>query len=177
MSRTRFTETEYVPEKGRAWLPALFCNIIGVAIPILVIAFMVPLALPQIRGQLTYNIETGSMEPEVPVGSMIIVESCDPGDLAEGDIIAYSAGESVIAHRVVSNNVLEGQLETKGDANEEKDLEPVDYAQVIGKVSKVMPGAGLAMTFATSFGGRMCLVGMILIGVLFNVLAGRLRKL
>ena len=33
------------------------------------------------------------------------------------------------------------------------------------------------LMFATSFGGRMCLVGMILIGVLFNVLAGRLRKL
>ena len=175
--KTRFNETEYVPEKGRAWLPALFCNIIGIAIPVLVIAFMVPLALPQIRGQLTYNIETGSMEPEIPVGSMIIVEACDPGDLAEGDIIAFSAGESVVAHRIVSNNVIEGRIETKGDANEEKDFEPVEYSQVIGVVSKVMPGAGLAMNFATSAGGRGCLMGMILCGVLFNVLAGRLRKL
>ena len=175
--RTRFNETEYVPEKGRAWLPALFCNIIGIAIPVLVIAFMIPLALPQIRGQRTYNIETGSMEPKVPVGSMIIVEDCDPGDLVEGDIIAFSAGETVVAHRVVSNNVLEGKLETKGDANEEKDLEPVDYDQVSGIVSKIMPGAGLAMNFATSTGGRVCLMGMILCGVLFNVLGGRLRKL
>lgn len=46
-------------------------------------------AVPKIMGYQTYDVLTGSMEPELPVGSLILVETVDPALLVEGDIITF----------------------------------------------------------------------------------------
>ena len=76
------------------------------------------------------------MEPEIPVGSLVYIQPSAPEDAEENDIVAFygAADGSMITHRVVENNVLAGELTTKGDANKTKDMNPVSYADFIGTV-------------------------------------------
>ena len=107
--------------KGGSILPAL-CSIIGTVILIGVIILLIPMSTPRLFGYDMYNVISGSMEPEIPVGSMIFVESTTPQDIAEGDIIAFYRNGSVVCHRVTENYVGSGEIRTKGDANQSEDF-------------------------------------------------------
>ena len=48
----------------------------------------------------------------------------------------------VITHRVVSNSSAMGEFITKGDANEENDMNPVTYNQYMGKMVRSIPKIG-----------------------------------
>ncbi len=163
-------------KKGEDNIPALLCNTIGLLLILAVFAVLAAAFLPQLLGVQTYTIATGSMEPEVPVGSLVVVEPAVTTEIAPDEIVAFSGGSSVITHRVVKNSVVEGQLITKGDANEEADMTPVSYDAVIGVVTHVYPKVGGLLQTALTPAGRICLFGILLCGVLFWVLGGRLQK-
>jgi signal peptidase len=48
-------------------------------------------------------------------------------------VIAFYKGRAVVTHRVVENRKVSGEFITKGDANAEKDMEPVPYSALIGR--------------------------------------------
>lgn len=81
-------------------------------------------------------IQTGSMEPDIPVGSLIIIHEKD--EYSPKDVITYrdDAGRSV-THRVIS--ISGNTVVTKGDSNNVAD-EPFDKSQIIGRVQLVIPG-------------------------------------
>ena len=99
------------------YVPA-FCSLIGTLMLLIVIALAVPLTVPGYLGYQVYNVVSGSMEPSIPIGSVIYVKTVDPVDITKGDVIAFQSGDSVIMHRVVDNKIVEGTFVTKGDANE-----------------------------------------------------------
>ena len=77
------------------------------------------------------------MEPAIPTGSLVYVRHEEPDTIVKDDVIAFysnNADGSIITHRVVSNSPAMGQFITKGDANEEKDMNPIPYNNYIGKV-------------------------------------------
>ena len=156
-------------------LPAL-CNLVGTLIILTVIGFCLALIIPQRMGYQTYNIMSGSMEPEIPVGSMIYVETIEPAQIKTGDVIVFRQGESVVAHRVVENRVVSGEFVTKGDANEAEDFSTVPYHALLGRVKRHVVNLGDFMMLYTSAVGKFYVLAFALCGVLFNVLAGRLRR-
>lgn len=160
---------------GGKLFPALL-NIVGTLILFSVIACYLPVSLAHARGYEVYNVVSGSMEPEIPVGSLIYVETLSPEEVAEGDIIAFHGGTSVIAHRVVKNRVGEGEFITKGDANEGNDLNPVGYHELIGRVCLHYPVAGRLLEVCTSNIGKLYLLCFAACGAMLNILAGRLRN-
>ena len=160
--------------KGGRFTPAL-CNIIGTGILLAVIAASLALTAPRLMGYEIYEIVSGSMEPEIPVGSAIYVEQSAPEDIQAGDIIAFESGDSVIAHRVVENQVVEGHFTTKGDANAEEDMQAVEYADLIGRVARHYPMLGELMRVYSSKVGKAYVIAFAACGAMFNVLAGRLR--
>jgi len=162
--------------KGGSFLPAL-CSIIGTAILIGVIILLIPMSTPRLFGYDMYNVVSGSMAPEIPVGSMIFVEAVDSGELKEDDIIAFYRNGSVITHRVVENNILEGKITTKGDANNTEDMAPVMYKEVIGRVRFHIPILGDLSSHLTSSFGKIYLLALIVLGLLLHLLAVRLRDL
>ena len=85
-------------------------RILGTGALICTILLLIPLAVPQILGYETYNVVSGSMEPEIPVDSLILVKPVDPSTLEEGDIIAFYDENSIVCHRVVANNNFEQKL-------------------------------------------------------------------
>lgn len=145
--------------KTRKHRPAvLLCNTAGTVILVLLILACLPLTLPRLAGYSLYTVISGSMEPEIPVGSLVFVADADPASIEEGDVIAfYGAVDSsaVVTHRVVGNSPVMGEFITKGDANEERDVNPVSYSEFIGKVEHVIPGAGgIAEALTGPFGRR-----------------------
>ena len=122
-----------------------------------------------------YNIVSGSMEPEIPIGSAIYVQSAAPESIQEGDVIAFQSGESVVAHRVVRNQTVEGTFKTKGDANAEEDMNDVDYAALIGRVVAHYPLLGQMLALYTSTVGKAYAACFAACGAMLNMLAGRLR--
>ncbi len=58
--------------RGGKLIPAL-CNLLGTLILVLVIASCLPLTVPRLFGYEIYEVVSGSMEPEIPVGSVIYV--------------------------------------------------------------------------------------------------------
>ena len=62
-----------------------------------------------------YYVITGSMEPFVPQGSIVVVRKIvGTGEVAVGDVVAYRLGDERILHRVIDKG--DGYLVTKGDA-------------------------------------------------------------
>lgn len=156
-------------------LAAALCNILGILIFAAVIGSSLLLTVPKIFGYEIYNVVSGSMEPEIPVGSLILVTPVRPESLAEGDIIAFESAGSVVTHRVAENKKLEGELITKGDANEKEDIRPVPYAGVIGLVKRHVPYMGGYMEICTTNIGKVYMICFAACGAMLNILAGRIR--
>jgi len=90
-------------------------------------------------------VQSGSMEPAYPVGSLVYVKETDPSGLEVGDVITFrSAGEVLCTHRIAE--VLEENgsrcFITKGDNNDAADSNPVLPRNLVGKVVWMIPGLG-----------------------------------
>lgn len=163
-------------KKGRSPLGWVLTGI-GMLIILATLVLALLLAVPGFLGWQQMTVLTGSMEPEIPVGSMVYVESVEPEALVEGDVITFDDGEGkTVTHRVVRNRTIEGTIVTKGDANAEEDVEPIPYDNVIGKVTLTVPAAGDVLGYAASELGRIYVLAFGACGVMFVILGGRMRK-
>lgn len=168
----------FVQRTGRRGsnLPAALCRVVGTLILLCVIAACLPVPLAHLAGYEIYNIVSGSMEPAIPVGSAIYVQSVNPAQLMPGDVIAFQSGGAVVAHRVVENDPLTSGIVTKGDANAREDRTPVQYSAVIGRVTRHVPMLGGLLSIYTGGAGRIYLLCFAAAGALLNLAAGRLAK-
>jgi signal peptidase len=93
---------------------------------------------------------SGSMEPEIKVGSVVVTRPVESETIKLGDIITFDSPTAEIptTHRVVF--VEEGSelcFQTKGDANEESDPFTVPARDVVGKVCFHVPYFGYLSQF------------------------------
>ena len=81
-------------------------------------------------------IATGSMEKEICVGDVAIIQKCKGNDVNVGDIIEYQMEGYTVIHRIIEKKQENGELHfvTKGDNNISPDNEIVRENQLIGKV-------------------------------------------
>jgi signal peptidase len=101
-------------------------------------------------------IVSGSMSPEIGVGDVVIVKREPAGAIEVGDVIQFRDGDLRIAHRVVEieEDGAGGKVFwTKGDANKNRDADPVLPEQLIGKVVFKIPKVGWVTIWARSRGG------------------------
>lgn len=85
----------------------------------------------EILGFSMYIVLTGSMEPEIKVGDIIISRKVPQNSIKVGDDITFQQGDLVITHRVIE--VTGKGYITKGLANSNADGE-ILYTSVYGKV-------------------------------------------
>ena len=149
---------------------------LGIFLIVVVFALTLPLTLPRLMGYEVFDVISGSMEPAIPMGSVIYVRSAEPEDVQVDDVIAFMDDGSVVAHRVVANRTSMGEFVTKGDANNTEDLFPVPYDALLGVVALHVPMAGAAMSLYSSPIGKMYLVMALACGIMLNVLADHLRS-
>ncbi len=89
-------------------------------------------------------IATPSMTGELNKGDAVITERYDGEHIAEGEIIAFEKDGSVIVHRVVDIQQINGVTHyyTKGDANEDNDVGFVLKEDIVGLVRGKIAYAG-----------------------------------
>lgn len=100
---------------------------------------------------------TGSMEPAIPVGSVVVIKPVDPETLKIGDIICFQLSQPTsITHRII--NITDEGFITKGDANEDPDQWTVRKENVIGKVIFTIPFIGYLGYFVRTPTGFILLI-------------------
>jgi signal peptidase len=95
-------------------------------------------------------IMTGSMEPTIPVGSIVIIKKVNPEDIKVGDIITFKAGELTVMHRVIDKIVENNTyyFRTQGDANNVPDPWIVKPEDVYGALLLTIPFYGYLFHYA-----------------------------
>ncbi|MEX2292938.1 MAG: signal peptidase I [Acidimicrobiales bacterium] len=101
----------------------------------------------------TVSVLTGSMQPTMPPGSLLVVVPVEPASLAVGDVITFEAptvDHPVVTHRIVQ--VLESGehpvIRTQGDANDAPDAWVARISEAPAwRVAMVVPQAGRAISF------------------------------
>lgn len=150
---------------GKKSRMAALCQMTGTGLLLALVLACLPLTVPRVFGYQIYTVISGSMEPAIPVGSLLYIQKMEPEEVAEGEVVAYygtSESGAIITHRVLENRVVMGELITKGDANERADHYPVPYGNVIGKTVYAIPRAGIAAELLTSMTGKLlagCAIG------------------
>lgn len=111
-------------------------------------------------GYSVFEVKTGSMVPTIKVGDWIIVHKSDTYNLK--DIVTYEKDGEYITHKIVQ--VYNTTFVTRGDANN-KDDDPINQSQIVGKVVKILPAFGLLRQ--TVF-NPVVLIALMITIVLFN---------
>lgn len=158
---------------------AVICSALGTVLLILLVVVCIPLTVPRLVGYHIYTVISGSMEPAIPTGSLVYVKEIPPEEILAEDVIAFYGAmndSSIITHRVVANSEIMGEFITKGDANEEKDMKPIPYANYIGKVTRSIPKAGGIAQMFTSMEGKIAAVSIIGLSILLELIAAAIEK-
>ncbi len=154
-------------------------SIVGTLIMIAAIAACLALVIPKFAGYSSYVVVSGSMEPNIPVGSLALSKKVDPAALETGDVIVFvdpARGTTPITHRVVSNDTASGTIVTKGDANDRQDVNPATYDNVVGKVEVHVPHAGSFAAMLTSVLGKITAAMVLIEAWLLMEIGRRLRE-
>ena len=162
----------------RSPVPAI-CSALGTILLIGIIVLCVPVTIPKLLGYEAYTVVSGSMEPAIPTGSLVLIKGVEAREVEAEDVIAFYGGpdsNAIITHRVVENRVIMGEFVTKGDANAENDMNPVKYDEFIGKVALSIPAFGLFAQILTSGEGKVIAAAVIVLSLLLHVLAGFFEK-
>lgn len=148
-------------------LKKVFKTVVNV-LTVFYILILAPFIISSCAGFHLYAITSGSMEPNVPVASVVFVKSTPFEDIQKDDIITFWAAKDTAAtHRVADINKDEKYFTTKGDANEQADAKPVYYQNVIGKVYYHIPYAGYAISMLCHKSGVIffACIGLALFGL------------
>ena len=133
---------------------------------LLLIAIVVPFVIYAVPGAIgaegSYVVLSGSMEPSISPGDVVIVDGVDPTTVEEQDVITYlrNDADTPTTHRVVETTEQGGELAfvTQGDANDQPDASPVPASQVMGQVIFTIPYIGYVIQFVNTPTGFVALV-------------------
>lgn len=121
-------------------------------------------------GFMMFRVVTGSMEPTIPVGGLLLTRQVDIESIQLNDIICFRTQVSEIWGKIVTHRVIGIEqtqfgsvlLETKGDANLVADGYYVDRTNFVGKViwhtkdGSIL--AGVLALFTSKIGFLGCIV-------------------
>ena len=150
-----------------------FDNIVIAVIALLLIAFIALKA----AGFQFFVVMSGSMEPVLPVGSVVLVEPTPYNEIQVGDDISFVVGEEkvTVTHRVVEKDEGANTLTTKGVANNVSD-DPIPASAVIGKVIFDIPLVGRLLYFLSSLQGKIVAGIVVVAWVIITMLIKQLEK-
>ncbi len=108
------------------------------------LSILVVLLLIFAGGFKPFVIASGSMEPNINIGDIVLVQPTDMNEIKVGNIIAYHVSNRIVVHRVVEvlNNNGKIYLKTKGDANLDADPGLVTERVILGKIALTIPRVG-----------------------------------
>ena len=123
--------------------------------------------VPSVGGVVPFIVLSGSMDPEIQAGDLIIYHQADASKVKKSDIISFfdpqGNGTAVVSHRVTAiehDSSGKPVFTTKGDANNVADSAPVTADKVIGIYQFRIPGLGNVAMFMQSTQGLVVCVAV-----------------
>lgn len=116
------------------------------------------------------SVLTGSMEPAIRTGDMVIVSRYSNEVPQAGDIVTYwrdDQSRSLITHRVLQR-LENGYLQTKGDANQESDGGWTDPNRLVGKVVFTIPFAAYAQQLIKEPLSMVVIFAVFLVSIIYS---------
>lgn len=102
----------------------------------------------------SFDVVTGSMEPQIHVGSIVFVRP--EITYKVGDVITFTREKITITHRIIA---ISGEnYKTKGDANKQADAEVVKKYDIIGKNILTVPYIGLITNAVKTIPGFIIII-------------------
>lgn len=132
---------------------------------------VVALIIPRVTGSTPYVIETGSMRPSLPPGTMVISKPVDPSAISAGDVVTYqikSGDPTVVTHRVKTvgyDGLGQVRFRTQGDANNAVDQKWVLPEQIRGKEWYAIPYLGY-VAFWLDGSARSLVLGLVIVALI-----------
>ena len=88
--------------------------------------------LTKVAGFSVLRVDSGSMEPSISVGDILIIKEC--GNYEVNDVITYNVdNDYLVTHRIIEKKE-DNNFVTKGDNNNTKDNDKVTRENIEGKV-------------------------------------------
>ena len=126
---------------------------------------------PIVLGWESVVVTSGSMQPALHRGDVVLAEPHDGDALGTGTVVVFRQGsKGLVTHRIV-RRAEDGTYETRGDANAVADSTPVRPEQVEATGRIVVPRIGLVTVLARE--GRWPEVGLLTALVALAAVAGR----
>ncbi len=145
-------------------------GLIGLALFALLVGFSLFTHIAPFTGRELFIVGGGSMEPSIPIGSLVIATPTDPMTVGVGDVVTIRADNGiVVTHRITRVvDLPEGRFfEMKGDANESADGGLVPARAIVGTADLSVPFGGYAQHFLSTAPG--VIAALSLLGVLLLV--------
>ena len=138
-------------------------------------AVLKPNETPSFLGIKTYVIVSGSMQPELDIGDIVVVKDIEENELQEGDIISFREGQSVVTHRIIEieNKDNQKQIKTKGDNNNSVDNNIVHVDAIEGKVITSIPLIG---NLAIMLQGKITIIIIVIIFYAYFVRSEKIKN-
>jgi signal peptidase I len=119
--------------------------------------------VPFFFGIKSLTVLSGSMEPTIHVGDIVVVRQISPLDARIGDVVTFrdpAERDKLITHRVRKMSVADSvvSFETKGDANTSVERWKIGTDGTIGLVMYRVPKLGYALFYVHGTLGRLLLV-------------------
>jgi len=125
--------------------------------------FVLAVGLPNFFGARSLTVMSGSMEPAIGTGDVVVAVQIPPMDARVGDIVTFRDPLNharLITHRVRELHVRDDLVTfvTKGDANSSLERWAVPRTGTIGRVSFHVPRIGYMMVWIRSTVGLLMLI-------------------
>jgi signal peptidase len=137
--------------------------LLALCVVALTLALTAVAALPAVNAR-AMAVTSGSMQPGIAVGSLLIVRTVDPETVRVGDVITYAGytAQNLTTHRVLSLRHVSGKLhfQTQGDANDAPDVDLAPAAGLVGRATLDVPYAGRTLSALTHPQTRIIVLGV-----------------
>lgn len=116
-------------------------------------------------GHPVLTVRSGSMEPAIGTGDVVIGNRVRAEELRIGDVVTFrdpARPEVLITHRVRGIRAMDQQLqvETRGDANTGSEQWVVGRDGIVGRVVVRLPGLGYVFAWSRGIAGRIITVAI-----------------
>lgn len=159
---------------------ALLVFILVINVTIIVKSYISPDKVPDFMGYKPFIVLSGSMEPTILAGDLIITKVTVPEQIAKDDIIAFRADKNVVVtHRVTEVRTTEDVLTflTKGDANTGADAKAVTVADLEGIYLWRAAGLGnFAMFLQTPIGMLLFVITPLCLFIVYDIVSRNRRN-
>lgn len=164
-------------------------NSIGILICLFLVAIIIingtmivksyihPDKVPDFLGYKPFIVLSGSMEPTILTGDIVLIKEAVPENISENDIITFRTGQdadTAVTHRVTEIRVEDGATSflTRGDANIGQDASEVTMDMLEGKYVGRIGGIGhFAIFLQTPVGLLAFVVTPLCLFIVYDIVA------